>query len=804
MNKTKLSALLIALLSVTTLAGCDKPVSSSNSSSADTSSASSTSSTSSASSASASTSANTSSGQQTVELTSIALNKTETSILNGSSETLSVTFNPNNASDKEVVWSSDDASIASVNNGVVTAKKVGKTNIKVTAKNKTSVYATCQVTVVDNVVLSNVAAKDEFVKFSEHKNKDSQSEDGFYDHDQVYKVGDDNNFNIKPSLTVLDGNTYLPVSASRWTYDYTITAKLDGEPVGSDYFSVVDARECDIKFTDAAVGKTFTVSVVPGGISQSRVESLTRSITVEVVDGYNVYNAKELAYFDTREQNSTVDTPTMEDDSPWQCKWNEFKETNGLDVNKHPAALIFHKDIEVTVDDLPENFFYTKQQAQALNDPKAEGSLIDYGFLYERTIPGDITIDGNYFGLDFSNIPLIKRERAKTTDEGEVVSHSAAFKAIDGGNICFRNINMNGNAGKSEDTTLGGGLIFAKGAGSKTFKSYNIIAANFYITFFGEKPSPYGGGNFTQFELDKVKCYYNYNSFMYNWGSTITVSNSLFDTCGGPVIIQDHAGTDDYEAFNGMQVVGFAPTTNFVDCSITNYVSGSEAWFQQFNATSVTPLIKSLSDLFYATGLTKSFVTDKNHEGKLYQALAAAGEASFFNFIVLNKSGEAEGMTNVPNCGTVNIIESNKTTTFNYRQPNNDSVAQAYVAYQTAATDEDQAAAQQAIVAAMLSKGYTFEPDYSDLFAKVQAYLEELCTPHGAIRYVNGLGGPVFDFGGNYDLLTYNDKVGSYLLSTKTSARYEPTVEELAGLPNYTTLYYQGMALVLALTPYAA
>ena len=124
MKKVKLSTLLITLLSLTSLAACNpgEITSSSNNSG----------------------SSNQPSASSAIELTAIALNKTETSILLNSTETLTVTFTPNNATDKEVEWSSDDATIASVENGVVTAKKIGVANITVKSKKNASISATCK------------------------------------------------------------------------------------------------------------------------------------------------------------------------------------------------------------------------------------------------------------------------------------------------------------------------------------------------------------------------------------------------------------------------------------------------------------------------------------------------------------------------------------------------------------------------------------------------------------------------------------------------------------------------------------
>ena len=810
MNKSKLCLLMMSMLAITSLASCNNNDRRSESSSEPQ--------------ISENSSDNPSSDiGGDAELVSISLNKTQANIMVGSTETLTVTFNPADAKDKELVWASDNTAVATVENGVVTAVKAGSANITATSKNKASISATCAVTVTDNVVVSGVDAKAEFVSFNSHKSKDSSADDGFYDHEQSYKVGDDNNFNVKPVLNVLDAKTYLPVSASKWPYDFRISATLNDQPAGSEYFSVVDARECDVKFTSEAVGKTFTISVAPGGVAESRIASLTRTITVEVVDGYNVYDAKEIGYFDTREQNSTIDSPTMENDQPWQCKWAEFKSANGMDPAKHPAALIFQKDIKVTTADLPSNFFYSAEQVASFaeSDEKAIGSFVDFTYLYEHTTEDGITVDGNYFQLDFSEIPLVVRDRCKKTEVGQVVSHSAAFKAIAGTDIVFKNINMSGNARNAtsaEDAKLSGGFIFAKGAGSQSFNAYNIIATKFYITFMGEKP--YITGNpITQFDLNKVKCFNNFNSFLYNWGTTIQAKDSLFRSCGGPIVIQDHTSTDEYENKDGeghnigTEVYGFAPTTRFVDCSLNNYVAGTEAWFSQFGVTSLVNDIKRMSDLLAATQLPKSFVVNSAREGKTYLELSAQSLPAFFNFIVVSKSGSSEGITATPNCGTVEITNSNKELVYNYRQPAYDSLYQAFAAYQmaaaTGASAEEQAALYNKVGEIAIVKGVISGPTDPDAATKIQAYLETICTVHSVFRYINNtMGAPVFDLGPAYDLLMY-DNNNQFLQSMMavyggSGGMYAATNEQKAATPDAVALYYQGMMLVFGLTPYVA
>lgn len=84
--------------------------------------------------------------KKTIDVASVELNKTELSLTEGESETLVATVKPDDATDKTVTWSTSDASVATVENGKVSAMKFGKATITVTTTdgNKT---ATCSVTV---------------------------------------------------------------------------------------------------------------------------------------------------------------------------------------------------------------------------------------------------------------------------------------------------------------------------------------------------------------------------------------------------------------------------------------------------------------------------------------------------------------------------------------------------------------------------------------------------------------------------------------------------------------------------------
>ena len=95
---------------------------------------------------------------ETVSVTNITLSPESISLVEGDTETLTATVSPSNATNKKVIWTSTDGSIASVDNGRVTALKPGNTTIRAKSDDGGKT-ATCQVTVkakvynVENVSL---------------------------------------------------------------------------------------------------------------------------------------------------------------------------------------------------------------------------------------------------------------------------------------------------------------------------------------------------------------------------------------------------------------------------------------------------------------------------------------------------------------------------------------------------------------------------------------------------------------------------------------------------------------------------
>ena len=107
-----------------------------------------------------------------IPVTAITLNTTEEILAIGSSTVLVATVMPENASNKEVTWSTGNSAVATISNtGVLRAVGEGETDITVASTDGTFITATCHVTVMDPNKVYNymtvgdieVVSGDEFV-----------------------------------------------------------------------------------------------------------------------------------------------------------------------------------------------------------------------------------------------------------------------------------------------------------------------------------------------------------------------------------------------------------------------------------------------------------------------------------------------------------------------------------------------------------------------------------------------------------------------------------------------------------------
>lgn len=91
-----------------------------------------------------------------VPVSGINLNESSINILLGTSEKLTATISPNDATNKDIIWTSSEPSVATIDSsGKITAKKLGTTTI--TATSSSGYKTTCRVTVVETMMLKSIS-----------------------------------------------------------------------------------------------------------------------------------------------------------------------------------------------------------------------------------------------------------------------------------------------------------------------------------------------------------------------------------------------------------------------------------------------------------------------------------------------------------------------------------------------------------------------------------------------------------------------------------------------------------------------
>ncbi len=179
-------------------------------------------------------------------LKSINLNKTSGTKYIGETENLTVIYNPSNTTDnKNVTWTSSNNNVASINNGVVTAKEIGNAIITAKVGNLTASY---KITVIkhDNPVIVKAntltynGKEQELITVSNikgnicysynpisscSKNESIPKKINAGEYTVYYFVGGDNNYNSKSGNIKVNINKKVitkPVSSSDKTYNGTI------------------------------------------------------------------------------------------------------------------------------------------------------------------------------------------------------------------------------------------------------------------------------------------------------------------------------------------------------------------------------------------------------------------------------------------------------------------------------------------------------------------------------------------------------------------------------------------------------
>lgn len=499
-------------------------------------------------------------------------------------------------------------------------------------------------------------------------NKSSRSDNKemeFIDRTQILQVGDDNPFNFRIFASGIDGAGVRITNITRVRTNVKIEEKQDSnyvELTGDNLNNIVeiDTLNTTLDFKENAIGKTYRVTVSAVNVDEDYLEEggTTTSFTTElqVVDGYNVYNAKDLSLYDNVHPSFDAIKPTEQD----------------------VKALILQDNIIITKDDVRQDAFWSESSqnySSSLNnltDQTVIGSPIDTSEdgIYHRTLADGETFNflGNYFTIDAQSFPKMVLEFTNP-DNGVNVKESEYMTAHlslfyndtlasnpNASTVNWSNIHFVGNGELNAKPENSGAIILSK-AKVVNFNATNNITHHFYITnFFSyEEPLRADQGNNV---LLNCKAFKSYQTLIYTWGvKNLKIVNCELRDAGGPVMISDHVKQDDNDTTG---TTGYTSSIDIINSILESKVTGKEPWFTVYGAGELFGQLTMADQLFTGikpdgepNGLPQNPVTMTaeyaNDNGTLVPKV---------NLVAVLKSGDNQGLTARRIKGYIRVFET--------------------------------------------------------------------------------------------------------------------------------------------------
>lgn len=500
-------------------------------------------------------------------------------------------------------------------------------------------------------------------------NKSTQGADNkemeFLDRDQILMVGDDNPFNFRLFASGIDGAGVRRTNITRVRTNVKIEEKQGNtytELTGDNLNNIVeiDTVNTTLDFKESAIGKTYRVTVSAANVDEDYLEEggATTSFTTElqVVDGYNVYDAKDLSLYDNVHSGFDAIRPTTE-----QVK-----------------ALILQDNIVITKDDVRQDAFWSESSPNYrsglgdLTDQEFIGTPIDYDDdgIYRRKLADGETFGmyGNYFTIDAKTFPKMVLE-FKNPDNGVNVEKSEYMTAHlslffnetlasnpNASTVNWANIHFVGNGELNARPENSGAIILSK-AKVVNFNATNNITHYFYITnFFSyEEPLRADQGNNV---LLNCKAFKSYQTLIYTWGvKSLKIVNCELRDAGGPVMIADHCKQDDNDTTGD---TGYTSSIDIINSNLESKVTGKEPWFTVYGAGELFGQLAMADQLF--TGVDQSGKDNGLPKNNVTMTAGYANDNGTMipkiNFIAVMKSGDAQGLAARRIKGYIRIFET--------------------------------------------------------------------------------------------------------------------------------------------------
>jgi len=531
--------------------------------------------------------------------------------------------------------------------GAINTEELGTKDLTITI-NPVDYSFTVQIKVVATGADVNTISQleSELIKeFKANRTATGEYEDFVHD-DKPLRAGTQNpfHFRLKAAGVAADGETLLPdvrnvrTSVKVELKDGSSYTELTGDTL-ANYVSV-ETINAVLDFTDAAIGKTFRITVAAANADADYEESnYTFTQEVDVIKGFNVYDIDDMSVYDNINvkgvANDVRGSWIVDSDRGWTDNHNRVKAKYGLTNFDDIDVLLLQDDIVITQSNIRQDALWDSADndfgtIQAVTDQTLAGTphnSDNRGIFHRRINIGEqFKVIGNYFAIDISQLPkmvayddedyinyeagrsmtgyfsLFRTESARTANDKSALQFATSEHNT---SIEYDTVSFIGNGQMSADPRNSGSVLLMK-HDEVNFKGYNTIANNFYTTYYfalGNPKNPNDG----QYEVRDCKAFNSFTSSIYIWGGeNINLINSTFKNSGGPAILADSFAwadnrANDYdgdEACDAYRVTGqdIYPTINVINTELVALASGQEPWYNHYNAGEAVGLMALLGD----------------------------------------------------------------------------------------------------------------------------------------------------------------------------------------------------------------
>ncbi len=237
------------------------------------------------------------SGSTNVDVSSITLNKNSATMEIGTSEQLSATISPDDATIKLVSWSSSNSSVVEVSDeGEITAKSPGNATITCSALDGSGVTATCTITVNAPVTLESITLSGEYS--TEFYIGDPFSSDGLV---VTANYSDNTHIDVTDDVEITgydmesEGTQIVTVSYGEKTATYTIEVKEKGLASNEIMFIASQLGLVNGDNLESYTDSIATLTFVKNSGTQPKYYSSNSSFRVYAKNSFTIVGTKNIA-----------------------------------------------------------------------------------------------------------------------------------------------------------------------------------------------------------------------------------------------------------------------------------------------------------------------------------------------------------------------------------------------------------------------------------------------------------------------------------------------------------------------------